>query len=162
MQSLSDVFSLYAGLALALGGFTGVASAFAGRERKFRPTELTRLQGVLLNSASVLIGCLAYYSATSIDLTEQQSQSIAATASFLATVPLLTVAIPSGWRHHNDPDSTTELWVLFVVTVLAIGLLCVYAFAALSSGGAGRIIIGFSIQLLFALWMFVRLLTRPN
>jgi hypothetical protein len=61
MQSLSEVFSLYAELALALAGFTGVASAFAGRERAFRPTELTRLQGILVNSASVLAGCLAFY-----------------------------------------------------------------------------------------------------
>ena len=162
MQALSDIFALYAELALALAGFTGVASAFSGRERTFRPTELTRLQGILLNAASVLAGCFAFYSASSVELSETEVQTAVATASFLLTVPMLTFVIPAGWRHHNDPDSTSEMWVLISVTLVAIGLLSLYALAAFARIGPGLLVIGFSVQLLFGLWLFVRLLTRPN
>jgi branched-subunit amino acid ABC-type transport system permease component len=58
--NISDAVELYAELSLALAGFAGVVTAFAGRERAFRPSERMRLVGIVVLSASVLGGCLAY------------------------------------------------------------------------------------------------------
>ena len=162
MQSLSEAIPLYAELAIALAGFTGVAAAFAGRERAFRPTELTRLQGVLGTSAAVLAGCLAFYSTKGLELTEQVSQSVVALASLLVTIYLLAVTIPFAWRSKNDPDSTAGIGALATVTTVMSGIAFTYLLAALAWVGPGMILVAFSAQLLIGLWMFVRLLTRPN
>ena len=162
MNNLPDILSLYAEISVAIAGFTGVSASFAGRERSFRPTERTRLHAVLLNSSSVLAGCLAYYSAASAGLSGEDSCAMAALTSFLLTVPLMMFVIPTGWRHHKDPDSTTEAWVLYAVTVYGLSLLAIYSIAATQIGGQHLLVIAFSLQMLFALWMFVRLLTRPN
>jgi hypothetical protein len=39
-------FELFAELSLALAGFTGVAASFGGRDRDFRPIEVSRIAGV--------------------------------------------------------------------------------------------------------------------
>lgn len=73
MLSLPDVLSLYAELALALAGFAGVTSAFAGRDRAFKPTERSRVEAVLMNSAAALAGCLAFYGGLGASLAIDQS-----------------------------------------------------------------------------------------
>jgi hypothetical protein len=162
MHNISDVLSLYAEISIAIAGFTGVSASFAGRDRMFRPTERTRLHAVLLNSSSVFGGCLGYYSASSAGLSVTTACAVAATVSFLLTVPLIVFVIPAGWRHHKDPDSTTETWFLYVVTVYGLSLLVLYSIAATQVSGQHVLVIAFSLQMLFALWMFFRLLTRPN
>ncbi len=162
MQSISDLFSLYAELSIAIAGFSGITAAFAGRERMFRPVERTRLLAVLFASSSVLAGCLAYFSASSLGMGESGSTSVGAGVSIILTIPVLVFLVPSGWRHFKDPDSTTEMWVLFLVTLISLILLSLYGVAAAQRGGASLLVTGFSIQLMFGLWMFVRLLTRPN
>lgn len=162
MQSVPDIFSLLAELSIALAGFSGVSSAFAGRERLFRPMERTRLQAVLLASSSVLAGCLALYSASSVGLSEAASAAVAAVVSMVLTLPILAFLVPAGRRHMKDPDSTTETWVLYAVSVYSLVLLGLFGFVAARQGGPDLLVLGFSCQLLFGLWMFVRLLTRPN
>jgi hypothetical protein len=48
----SETFSLLAELALALGGFTGVAAAFEGRDRAFTLAERTRFLAIFVAAAS--------------------------------------------------------------------------------------------------------------
>jgi hypothetical protein len=62
----------------------------------------------------------------------------------------------------KDPDSTTEVWVLFAVSTYGLSLLVLFGTVALQKGDPDLLVVGFSLQLLFGLWMFVRLLTRPN
>ena len=54
------------------------------------------------------------------------------------------------------------MWVLILVTFIAIVLLAAYGLAAFGMIRPGVLVIAFSVQLLFGLWLFVRLLTRPN
>jgi hypothetical protein len=162
LQSIPDVYSLLAELAIALAGFSGVSSAFAGRERLFQPLERIRLQAVLLGSSSVLAGCLARYSAASVGLTESHSAAVAAAVGIVLTLPVLALLVPSGFRHRKDPDSTTELWVLYAVSVYSLILLALFGAVVMQLGDPNLLVIAFSLQLLFGLWMFVRLLTRPN
>ena len=162
MQSLSEAIPLYAELSIALAGFTGVSAAYAGRERTFRPTELTRLQGVLGTSAAVLSGCLAFYSTKGLELTEQASQSVVSLVSLLVTIYLLAVVIPLAWRSQGDADSTAGTGALAMVTTVMSGVACAYVLVAIGWVGPGLILVAFSVQLLLGLWMFIRLLTRPN
>jgi hypothetical protein len=162
MHGVPDIYSLLAELAIALAGFTGVSSAFAGRERLFRPMERTRLQAVLLGSSSVLAGCLALYSANSLGFADAEAASISAAVGILLTFPVLAFLVPAGFRHMKDPDSTTEVWVLFAVSAYGLVLLALFGTVALQKGDPDLLVVGFSLQLLFGLWMFVRLLTRPN
>ena len=162
LQNIPDIFSLLAELAIALAGFTGVTSAFAGRERLFSPMERTRLQAILLASSGVLAGCLVLYSASSVGLSEAQSASLAATAGILVTTPVLVFLVPGAWRHMNDPDSTTEAWVLVVVVGYGVTLVGLFGAVAFQMAEQNLLVVGYSLQLMFGLWMFVRLLTRPN
>lgn len=162
MQSPPEIYSLLAEVAIGLAGFTGVASAFAGRERNFRPMERARLQAVLLGSSSALAGCLALYSATSLGLSYATGAAIAGGVGIVLTLPVLAVLVPSGIRHRQDPDSTTEKWVIFSVVGYSLCVLIILGAVVLRSGPPDLLVLGFSLQLLFGLWMFVRLLTRPN
>ncbi|MBW2507434.1 MAG: hypothetical protein JRE81_02275 [Deltaproteobacteria bacterium] len=49
-----------------------------------------------------------------------------------------------------------------MVTAIMFGLAVTYALAAVQWVGPGLILVAFSVQLLLGLWLFVRLLTRPN
>ena len=162
MLSIPDVLSLYAELALALAGFAGVTSAFAGRDRSFKPTERSRVQSVLMNSAAVLAGCLAFYGGLGASLAVDQSIRLSGLMSFLFTLPVSTIAIPNALRHYKDPDSTTEMWVIVVVIAINILLLILYGWTGLFGEGPAQLLIAFPIQMMLALWMFTRLLTRQN
>jgi hypothetical protein len=162
MLSVPDVFSLYAELALTLAGFAGVTSAFSGRDRAFKPIERSRVQAVLMNSAAVLGGCLAFYGGLGAGLALDQSIRVSGLMSFLFTLPVSAIALPNAWRHLKDPDSTTETWVLSVATGINISLLILYGWTGLFGEGAALLLIAFPIQMMLALWMFTRLLTRHN
>ena len=54
MVSPEDAFVVLAELSLALAGFTGVVSAFGGRERAFNQVEQMRLAMILVNSGGPL------------------------------------------------------------------------------------------------------------
>jgi len=160
--NMPDVVGLYAELAIAIAGFSGVASAFAGRDREFRPTERIRLMAVLSNSAGVFAGCLAFYSAAACGLSVDGALRVSGAVSLVFALVIVAILIPGGWRGLNAPGSTTELWVMWVVTAIAAVFVALYAAAAFLQIGPAPLVIAFSIQMLFALWMFVRLLVRPN
>ena len=124
--------------------------------------ERSRLQAVLLGSSSVLAGCLARYSTSSVGLGEADSAAVSAAVSIILTLPVLVFLVPTGLRHLKDSDSTTEVWVLPAVTMYSLALLVLFGIVATQKGDPNLLVVGFSFQLLFGLWMFVRLLTRPN
>jgi hypothetical protein len=88
MTSFREAVDLYAELSRALAGFAGIASAFAGRDRTFRPIERMRLVGVVTLSASVLGGCLAYLAASIALLPSSQTESVAGLVSLVLLSPL--------------------------------------------------------------------------
>ena len=148
MTSFQDAVELYAELSLALAGFAGVASAFAGRERSFRPIERMRLVGVVALSASVLGGCLAFLAASIALLPSDQAETLAGLASLALLSPLFWV-IPRLWVRAREPDSNVDSWSLYLVTLLGFGAGWQLAFS-------------FGLQLLQGLWLFFLLLTRQN
>jgi hypothetical protein len=161
MTSLREAVDLYAELSLALAGFAGVASAFSGRERKFRPVERLRLIGVVALAASVLGGCLAYVSASIALLSEHHVESVAGLVSLLLLSPLLPT-IRDLWIRSRDPDANVDPWSRYLVTVLLICEIVLLSSAALGWGHGWQLALSFSLQLIQGLWLFFLLLTRQN
>ena len=162
MPNLPDLFGLYSEMAVALAGFAGVAAAFSGRERQFRPTERLRLESVLFNSASVLAGCFAFYCASVSGRDVQASVFAAAVCSLVAAIAIMLLQMPGSWRGVSDPDSSSSRPVLAVLVLLTMSVIASYATSVIQGGAVTPLVVGFSIQLLFVLWMFARLLTLPN
>jgi len=162
MISLPEAVELYAEISLALAGFAGIASALAGRERRFRSVEKLRLVGVVSLSAAVLGGSLAYMCGSIAGLSESHSESIAAVVSLFLTAPLTIRIFPELWRRSNDPDVTVDSWSLYLVTGLLVTAILLYAFTALGLGAGWQIALAFSLQLMHGIWLFFLLLTRPN
>jgi hypothetical protein len=162
MLSPEEIFPLYAELSLALAGFTGVVSAFAGRDRRFRPTERVRFLAVVSASACVLAGCFTVFatSAGGYDLAVslRLSGAVCLVISLASGLPLFVTS----WRAAGDPDSTTEMWSLYVSLVTFILLWTLYASSVVTEKAFVALVTGFSIHLLHGLWMFVRVLTRAN
>jgi hypothetical protein len=160
--NIEEAVELYAELSLALAGFAGVASAFAGRERQFRPVERLRLVGVVALSGSVLGGCLAYVSASIGSLSQGHIEAAAAFVSLVLLTPLSFRVLPELWRRARDADANVDSWSLYLVTGLNVVETLLLGTAVLGFGNGWQIATAFSLQLLQGLWLFFLLLTRKN
>ena len=152
---------LFAELSLALAGFAGVASAFAGRERSFRPIERLRLVGVAALSASVFGGCLSYVSASIALLSESEAESAAGLVALVLISPLYWT-IPQLWIRSRDADANVDSWSRNLVTILLFVETLLLSSATLGFGEGWQLAVSFSLQLIQGLWLFFLLLTRQN
>ena len=161
-MSLTDAIELYAELALALAGFAGVASAFSGRERRFRPVERLRLVGVVSLSASTFAGCLAHAVATIAGLSVLHASSIAALANLVLLASLVIRILPEFWRRSKDSDAQVDGYSIWLANSLFLGEIVLLAYTLFGFGGGWQLALAFSLQLLHGLWLFFLLLTREN
>ena len=155
-----EAISLFSELSLGLAGFAGVGSAFAGRNREFRPIERLRLLSVVWIAASVLAGSLAYVSVSF--MSESISLRASAATSMIVMAGAVLLVVPPLVRAASDGNARSEKWVLPVSAGLAIASALMYAFITLNPTSFGLLAATFSLQLLHSLWLFVRLLTRAN
>lgn len=161
-MNLPDVLTVLAELAIAMAGFGGVASAFSGRAREFTPAERLRLRTLLINSSSVVLGCLGFFVATVSDLPDRSATIAAAACSLPTTLYYTSTDVPTAWRLVRDPAATTSGGIVSVFSLMTAGILISYVGVLVSWGSAPLLISGFSLQLAFGLWVFARLLMRPN
>ena len=161
-MNFEDSIGLYAELALALAGFAGIVSAFAGRERQFRPVERLRLDGLMMLSGTVLAGCLAYIVGSVAGIAESSVLVITAMVCLIPTAAIALFMFPELWRRSKDADATVAQWSLYLVSALILADLTLFGAAIFVPGSAWMIALGFSLLLLHGLWMFVLLLTRAN
>ena len=161
-MSLPDVLTVLAELAIGMAGFGGVASAFSGRERKFSPAELIRLQSLLLGSSSVVVGCLGFFVSAVSGLSDANATIVAAICSLPITIYFACTVVPEAWRLVFDPNATTSAGVVSIFSLMTAGILVSHGGVLLLSGSPPLLIFGFSLQLVLGLWVFARLLTRPN
>jgi hypothetical protein len=157
----SETFSLLAELALALGGFTGVAAAFGGRDRAFTLAERTRLLAIFVAAGVVLAGSLCVLVAPSTGATAGFTYAAASLLGAAVLLPYSRV-IPRAYSLAVDPAATTS----FVVLGVAICQLVVCV--ALLGGNLvwwrqpWPLSVAFSIQLLWGLYLFARILGQRN
>jgi hypothetical protein len=161
-MSFYDSVTLFAELALGLAGFAGVVSAFSGRERSFRPAERLRLIALMVLSGIVLAGCLIYVTLSVAGVSDSFSRQATAIVCALGTAVVAATLLPELWRRYQDADASVARSSFYMATSLIIGSLSLYIIATTSYGVAWMIALGFTLQLLHGLWMFVLLLTRQN
>ena len=161
-MNVDDSIALYAELALALAGFAGIVSAFAGRERQFRPVERMRLEGLMILSGTVLAGCLAYTVGSLASIDEASVLVITAILCLIPISALLPIKLRELWRRSKDADATVAQWSLYLVSALMLTYMLLFGAAIFVPESAWMIALSFSLMLLHGLWMFVLLLTRAN
>lgn len=157
-----ESFALLAELALGLAGFGGVAAAFGGRERSFRPTELIRLQGLFVDSSFILVGCGLV---GGLGATSMTPATLYFTASAVVTLLVAGVSLPllvRSFRYARDPESTSEPWAVFVSLASMAGSSALLVGNMILGAVAWPLVVSFWIFLIHGLWMFYRVLTRPN
>jgi len=157
-----ELFPLYAELALGLAGFVGVVSAFTGRDRVFLPTERVRFIGVVMASVVVLVGCFSFFAARASEIEPGTCLRIAGVGPLLIALTMMTVMMPESVRAARDAESTTEPWSLALSFVVIATNIVLYGAAVVTDASYGCLVLGFSIQILHGIWMFVRVLTRRN
>jgi hypothetical protein len=162
MLSDQDLIAIFAELSLVLAGFVGVASAFSGRERVYRPVEMVRLVHVLGAAGSVLAGCLFFFSAAAMGLSLEGSYAAAGAGSALVVAIVILPLARTTWRDSVRADATTEPWVMWFVTLVNLLVFALFVSAVFVGIRQGLLICGFSVQLLLGLWVFARFLTRAN
>jgi hypothetical protein len=91
-----------------------------------------------------------------------QGFGIAGIAALAVTAIVILPLIRRGWRHLDDPDSTTEPWALWFISVATAFVLTLFGATVAVGGALLPLVGGLSVQLLLGLWLFARLLTRPN
>ena len=161
MESSLQSFELIAELALALVGFAGVAAAFGGAAREFRPTERERYVGLFFYAGVSLAGSLTVVVCSSAGLAESEVfrvASIVSLAGVLGVLPRHRLA----YLAARTPDSSSERWALYLTTASIIALLLVYAGNALVLASPWPLSAGYSMQLLLGVWLFFRILFRAN
>ncbi len=157
-----DTFSLIAELSIGLAGFTGVAAAFGGRERAYQPIERVRLTAVFLISGGALAGCLAIHATAAAGFSAATQFQTAGTICFVITVCGLAVSGSKAIRETRNPESTASAGAVALNFGLTALCLVLYGMSVLQGGVPGPLVGGLSVQLLAGLWIFTRLLTRPN
>jgi len=138
-----------------------VAAAFGGRDRDFTLAERTRLLAIFVAAGTVLSGSLCVLVAPSTSAGMATSYAAASLVSAAALLPYARL-LPRSYALAMDPDATTSLGV-FGVAVVQLTIA-----AGLMAGNlawwrqAWPLEVAFSVQLLWGLYLFARILGQRN
>lgn len=162
MTSSLATFELFAELSLALAGFSGVASAFGGRNREFSPIERGRLDAIFLFSGASLAVSLLVLTLADAGLSDARAYSIACAASGILILGIFCRQVPMVLKLRRDGESTTSRAFIAFAFVYLLALPGAYFWAAIFEQASWPLFAGISSQLLYGLWMFARLLVRSH
>ena len=157
-----EEFQLFAELALALGGFTGVAAAFGGRDREFRRIEVARITGVFWFAGISLVDALLVISLAHAGFSASETYSVASFVAGLLVLVTASLQLPPVVRLYRASESTTSGGFIVLAICFMASLVVFNLWASLVSRESWPLVCGISSQLVWGLWMFARLLLRPN
>jgi hypothetical protein len=153
-----SILTLIAELAVAVVGFAGVAAAFGGRDRAYLQIEIDRLKALFSFAFIALTTSLFALSLTSFSGFGESSAFWSSAVGASLHVPTEVYFLRAAYRNVVDPDSSTGLLAASIV-VVGTTLAAVLYLASLAVGGHwGLLEMALSTQILFAVWVFVRLL----
>jgi hypothetical protein len=158
-----ETFSLWAELAIGLAGFTGVASAFGGRDREYATTERVRLDGILLMTGSVLMGSLCVLTLTGAGTSASATYAWASAVS--GALQALHLSPRRAYRSYSlvtSSESSTSGWIYWQAIILIATCVFVFAGNIFIWREAWPLYAAFSLQLGWALFLFWRFLTHRN
>jgi len=146
---------------MAVAGFAGVSTAFAGRDRSFRPFERTRLLALFINSGAILSGCGVVHTLLLAGAAPDTAFRLASLTTVLVLVGLSAPPMFRVYRAALEPDSTAERWAVnMTLGYLLISFLLLSANVML---GTAHLLVGtLWLLLAYGLWMFSRLLIRAD
>jgi len=117
---------------------------------------------LFLCAGSVVAGSLGIFTLSSYGLDEASNYSIVSAALALimgfAGVPLLFAA----YRTVKDPNIAAPIWVFVVGVSYLVTVEALYLQNIFKGGDSSPLIAGFSLSLVYGLWMFTRLMTRHS
>jgi hypothetical protein len=154
-------FALIAELALALAGFGGVAAAFGGRDRSYAPVEMTRIR-VLFSHAFLALSTSLLAIGLLFTTTTEAACRWASVAGLLSQTPTSAYLLRLVYRHTANQD-TTPGWHGFLFSLASMVAIPLLFGASIASGGSSVLLVfALSTQLLYGLWIFMRLLIHRN
>ena len=157
-----STFELLAELGLGLAGFAGVAAAFGGRARDYGKVDFSRLMVLFSCAGFVVAGSLAVTTLAALGIEGEATVVIVSAATALivaaAAVPLLRTA----YQNTRDAPDAAPPYVLVIATIFLITFESLLVLNIFKGGKAGLLLAAYSLALIYGLWVFVRLMTRPN
>jgi hypothetical protein len=157
-----DTFILFAELALGLCGFTGIAATFGGRERSYSVLDKIRIEGIFTLAGSVMLGSI---SVLTVSVLGTSSATVFGWASLIAASVLcrpvyttFTRAIPLA----RDPESSSSLPIALVAVTTSWSCFLIHLANLALWREAFPLLLAFSLQLAWALFLFARMLTQRN
>ena len=154
-------FALIAELALALAGFGGVAAAFGGRDRSYAPVEISRLR-VLFSHAFLALSISLFAIGLLYTTTAETACLAASIAGVLSQIPTSVYFLRLVYGHTANQE-TTPGWRGFIFSLAAmVAIPLLFATSIASGGSPAYLIFALSTQLLYGLWIFMRLLIHRN
>ena len=160
-MDLQPTFALIAELALALAGFGGVAAAFGGRDRSYAPVEISRLR-VLFSHAFLALAISLFAIGLLYATTAETACRIASVAGVLSQTPTSAYFLRLVYRHTANQE-TTPGWVGFIFSLAAMVAIPLLFATSIALGGSSEyLIFALSTQVLYGLWIFMRLLIHRN
>lgn len=157
-----STFALIAELAVGLAGFGGVAAAFGGRDRSYAPVELTRMRALFVHAALVLASSLFATSLLWFGFALSTACFWCCLLGLAGEAPAAAYFSRRAQQYFADPRASTGWFALLATVVPAWLAALFFAAGLLASESMGFLIAGLSVQLLFGLWAFTRILTQRN
>jgi hypothetical protein len=161
MEQLS-AFELLAELGLGLAGFAGVAAAFGGRARAYDKVDLNRLMVLFVCAGSVVAGSLAVITLAALGF---ERATIFLTVSSIIALIVGAAALPlfrTGYRNTRERPDAAPPFALIIAAIYLVAFESLLVLNVLEGGKGGLLLAAFVLTLIYGLWIFVRLLTRPT
>jgi hypothetical protein len=154
-------FALIAELALALAGFGGVAAAFGGRDRSYAPVEKDRLR-VLFSHAFLALATSLFAIGLLFETTIETACLWASVVGVLTQTPTSAYFLRLIYKHTANQE-TTPGWRGFFFSLAAMVAIPLLFGASVATGGRSTpLVFALSTQVLYGLWIFMRLLIHRN
>jgi hypothetical protein len=162
LTSPIDALNLIAELSVGLAGFAGVASAFSGRDRDYRPTERIRFLAVLQASGTSMAACLAAVTLDHAGVPTATSFRLVAVAFLLIWIVVYLPLLRQAVILARDSESSSSPAAVVITVAHNLLLFAATLLQIARSDLTWPLIFVLSQQLVFGMWMFGRILMRPN
>ena len=105
---------------------------------------------------------MAILTLTATDMSLSHIFLLVSAVLFAITVVVMLMRVPNNYRLAYGSEASIEPWAAHLASSHFSALLFFYGANLWIGGRAWPLIAAFSLQLLFGLWLFTRLLTRSN
>ena len=143
---------------MAVVGFAGVAAAFGGRERAYLPIEKDRLRGLFAFSFTALATSLLAISLPSFAVAAESAPFWSSVVGAALWIPTAGYFVHVAARNLSDPESSTDSGAFFIVVIGGAVPAVLHSVSIGSGGHSGLLALALSAQVLFAVWVFMRVL----